>query len=61
MVNASLLGGSSGIYHHVMSKIMGEEYLKKKIAISNVIFPSKDYSNSIVAIYNYNLAFRTLT
>ncbi len=60
MVNVSLLGGASGIYHQTMSKIMGEEYLKKKIAVSNIVFPSKNYSNSIVEIYNYTLAFRTL-
>jgi hypothetical protein len=48
IINVSMLGGASGIFHHVMSKIMGEEYLRKKIAVCSLLFPSASYGNSIV-------------
>jgi hypothetical protein len=55
-----MLGGASGVFHNVLEKIFGEEYLKKKVVVSNLLFPSEGYANSIVEIYNYCLAFRGL-
>jgi hypothetical protein len=60
MVNTALLGGASGIFHRVLEKIMGEEFMRKKVIVSNLLFPSEHYANSIVEIYNYCLAFRAL-
>jgi hypothetical protein len=39
---------------------MGEEFMRKKVVVSNLLFPSEGYANSIVEIYNYCLAFRCL-
>lgn len=59
MVNVALLGGAAGVFHHALAKLAGEEYLRKKIVVSNILFPSQR-GNSIVDIYNYCLAFRGL-
>lgn len=34
--------------------------MRKKVVVSNLLFPSEHYANSIVEIYNYCLAFRAL-
>jgi hypothetical protein len=60
MVNVALLGGAAGVFHQAMGKVVGEDYLRKKVVVSSLLFPSQGFSNSIVEIYNYCLAFRGL-